>query len=220
MEAMVSRLTTPASVSLKARLHRPRREVLALAFFCALSWAAPGFSQGEATTAPIDLDQMVLRAQSIVRGQVTSVRIEPHPQFPNLQTVVVTLSVSSVLKGAAGPSLTFRQYQWDARDASRLSGYKGLGEVVLFLNPVSTYGLTSTVGMEQGRFRVLPDGKGNRYVINGRDNLGLFNQVPAKAAARGIAFSPQVRAMLANSTRTAALETFEEAVRTLVGTPR
>jgi len=72
------------------------------------------------------------------------------------------------------------------------------GELLLFLNPVSTYGLTSPVGLDQGRFRVVSDDKGNRYALNGRGNLGLFAQVTAKTAPHGITFSKQAMAMLAN----------------------
>ncbi len=192
--------------------------VLALIFF--LLSAAPAFSQGAASTAPADLDQLVQRAQTIVRGRVTSAQIEPHPQFPNLRTVVITLAVTKVLKGAAGSTLVFRQFQWDAREASSLAAYKSEGEVLLFLNPVSQYGLTSTVGLEQGRFRVLLDEKGNRYVVNGRGNMGLFQGVPAKASARGIAFSRQVQDMLANPNGRAPLDSFEESVRILAGAPK
>jgi len=219
MEAMVGRMLTRVP-SLVTSLFSVRSRILVPVFIIFLSFGAPAFSQGGASTAQADLDQLVQSAQNIVRGQVVSATIEPHPQFPNLQTVVITLSVTRVLKGAAGSTLTFRQFQLDSRDATSLAGYKGAGEVLLFLNPVSQYGLTNTVGLEQGRFRVVPDGKGNRYVINGRGNMGLFSQVPAKATARGIAFSPQVRAMLANSNGKASLESFEEAVRTLAGTPR
>jgi hypothetical protein len=194
--------------------------VVVLSLIILLFFVASAFSQSGASTAPADLDQLVQGAQNIVRGQILSATIEPHPQFPNLQTVVITLSVTKVLKGSAGSTLTFRQFEWDSRDASSLAGYKSAGEVLLFLNPVSQYGLTSTVGLEQGRFRVLPDGKGNRYVVNGRGNLGLFNQVPAKAAARGVAFSKPVQEMLANPKGKASLESFEEAVRTLAGTPK
>jgi hypothetical protein len=182
--------------------------------------AAPAFSQGGASTAQADLDQLVQSAQNIVRGQVVSVTAEPHPQFPNLRTIVVTLSVSKVLKGAAGTTLTFRQLQLDARDASTLAGYKGAGEVLLFLNPVSQYGLTSTVGLEQGRFRVLPDGKGNRYVINGRANKGLFSPVAAKANARGVVLSVRAKEMLASTNGNASLDSFEEAVQALAGTSK
>lgn len=209
--------TQPSSTPIARYTCRFRDVVLALLVL--MCFVSPALAQGSASTASADLDQLVQRAQNIVRGRVVSAAIEPHPQFPNLQTVVITLSVSKVLKGAAGSTLVIRQFQWDAREASSLSAYKGEGEVVLFLNPVSQYGLTSPVGLEQGRFRVLTDDKGNRYVMNGRGNLGLFTAVPAKATARGIAFSKPVQAMFANLTGKASLDSFEEAVRVLAGTP-
>jgi hypothetical protein len=185
-----------------------------------LAFTGLAFGQGGGSTAQADLDQLVQSAQNIVRGQVVSARIEPHPQFPNLQTLVVTISVTKVLKGAAGSTLTFRQLQLDTLDASSLAGYKGAGEVLLFLNPVSQYGLTSTVGLEQGRFHVLSDAKGNRYVMNGRGNRGLFSPVSAKATARGITLSRSVQQMLANTGEKAALDSFEEAVHVLAGAPK
>jgi hypothetical protein len=180
-------------------------------------WGWRAQPQLVARTAQTDLDQMVQQAQTIVRGHVVSAKIEPHPQFPNLQTVVITLSVSKVLKGEVGPKLTFRQFHADADDQSVFARYKGLGEVLLFLNPVSQYGLTSPVGLEQGRFRVLHDGKGNRYVLNGRNNIGLFSQVAAKAANRGITLSSRAIAMLSKSSGRAPLDIFEETIQKLAG---
>ena len=193
---------------------------LASSLILVLTLVAPGFSQSGASTAQADLEQLVQSAQNIVRGQVISAAIEPHPQFPNLQTIVITLLVTRVLKGVAGSTLTFRQFYWDSSDASSLAGYKGAGEVLLFLNPVSQYGLTSPVGMERGRFRVLRDTTGKRYVVNGRGNLGLFNAVPAKATSRGIAFSKPVLEMMANSGGKASLDAFEEAIQSLAGKPK
>jgi hypothetical protein len=207
-------------LSISAPVCPLRIRARALTLIALMCFVTPAFSQGGASTASADLDQLVQRAQNIVRGRVVSAAVEPHPQFPNLQTIVVTLAVESVLKGAAGSTLVFRQFQWDARGESSTSAYKGEGEVLLFLNPVSQYGLTSPVGLEQGKFRVLLDEKGNRYVVNGRGNMGLFSQVSAKANARGIAFSKPVQDMLANSTGKASLTSFEEAVRTLAGSPK
>ena len=50
------------------------------------------------------LDEMVSKAERIVQGQVMSARVEPHPQFSNLKTVVVTLRVEDTLKGKAPPN--------------------------------------------------------------------------------------------------------------------
>ena len=174
-------------------------------------------AQSGAHTAPVDFDTLVQSAQTIVRGQVTSAKVEPHPQFSNLQTVVVTLMVTKVLKGEATSTITFRQYLWDVRELPVFAGYKGAGELLLFLNPVSPYGLTSPVGLEQGRFRILRDAKGNRYVLNGRGNLGLFSQAASKASSRGLTFSKPVREMMAKPAGQVPLDAFEEAVRALVG---
>ena len=146
-----------------------------------------------------------------------SARVEPHPQFANLQTVVVTLSVTKVLKGETFSTITFRQFLWDARDLPIFAGYKGAGELLLFLNPVSPYGLTSPVGLEQGRFRILHDAKGNRYVLNGRGNLGLFDHVADKASSRGLVFSKTVREMIAKPAGQAPLNDFEDFIHALVG---
>jgi len=206
--------------SMTSFLASPRFRNLIFILLSVLLLVAPAFSQGGGSTAQADLDQLVQSAESIVRGQVTSVTIEPHPQFPNLQTVLVTMSVSKVLKGSVGSTLTFRQFVWDARDASVLARYKGAGEVVFFLNPVSRYGLTSPVGLEQGRFRVIRDQTGARYVVNGRGNLGLFNLVSEKATSRGITLSKPVRQLLTGASEKASLDSFEAAVQTLAAVPR
>jgi hypothetical protein len=192
------------------------RVVSTLTLFLLLVCPA-AYPQGGANTAPADLDTLILGAQTIVRGQVTSAKVEPHPQYSNLLTVVVTLTVNKVLKGEAASTITFRQYLWDARELPVFGGYKGAGELLLFLNPVSPYGLTSPVGLEQGRFRILRDAKGNRYAVNGRSNLGLFSQVESKASSRGLTLSRGVKEMLAKPSGQVPLDVFEEAVHTLVG---
>jgi hypothetical protein len=176
--------------------------------------------QDGAYTAQADLDHLVQAAQTIVRGHVVSLRIEHHPQFSNLETVVITLSVSKTLKGDAASSFTFRQLLWDVRDTSTLAGYKGSGEVLLFLNPVSHYGLTSPVGLEQGRFRILRDAKGNKYALNGRGNLGLFSNVIDKAGNRGLTLSKPLREMLSKPGGQAPLDSFEATIQALVGAPK
>ena len=46
-----------------------------------------------ALTIPQALDQLTDEAHDIVHGYIRSVRVEPHPQLRNLNTIVVTLSV-------------------------------------------------------------------------------------------------------------------------------
>lgn len=179
---------------------------------CLLSFAHSASAQSSAQTAPADLDQMVHNAATILRGQIVSAAMEPHPQFPNLQTVVVTIAVKKVLKGRAPSTYSFRQFVWDAREPSISSDYRKSTELLLFLNPVSTYGLTSPVGLEQGRFRVVRDSKGQAYAINGRSNIGLFSEVVNKASARGLALSRPVQAMAATRQGQVPLGALEDAI--------
>jgi hypothetical protein len=199
-----------------------KRHIPTLAAVCLLVLAAysPLSGQSGAHTASVDLAQLVQGAQTIVRGQVLSAKIEPHPQFPNLQTVVVTLAVTRLFKGDAKSQLVFRQYVWDPGDFHSAAGYQKAGELLLFLNPVSPYGLTSPVGLEQGRFRVLRDAKGNRYALNGKGNFGLFAQVADKAGIRGASLTKQAREILAKPAGQAPLDAFEEIIQALATVSR
>jgi len=146
--------------------------------------------------------------------------VEPHPQFSNLQTVVVTISVAKVLKGESPHLFTFRQFIWDARDVTTAGGYRKSSELLLFLNPNSSYGLTSPVGLEQGLFRVTRDTKGNAAAINGRGNAGLFNQLQSKASSYGATLPPRAQSMIAKSSGPAELDALEETISALVGAQR
>jgi len=159
-------------------------------------------------------------AGTIVRGHVVSAVVEPHPQFSNLQTVVVTFSVSKVLKGDAPPVFTFRQFVWDVLDVTSAAGYRKSSELLLLLNPNSSYGLTSPVGLEQGRFRIVRDAKGNAFAENGRHNAGLFDQLEAKASAQGATLSPQARALATKPSGPASLVAIEDAISAFVRVQR
>ncbi len=151
--------------------------------------------QRGALTVPRSLDQLSQEAAVIVQGYVDSAKVEPHPQLKNLTTVVITISVEDTLKGPPQKSLQFRQYIWDLRDQLDAAGYRKGQELLLMLGPVSPYGLTSPVGLEQGRFRILRDASGQASAINGRGNVGLFQATAQRAQSLGIQLSPRVSAL-------------------------
>jgi len=128
----------------------------------------------------------VERAGTIIHGHVVFARVEPHPDFPNLTTVVVTLRVQETLKGQAGETFTFRQYVWDLRDRTDAAGYRKGGELLLFLTPPSEVGLSSPVGLGQGRFRVIRNAVGQRFVVNEAGNVGLFWELRSALESRGV----------------------------------
>ena len=117
---------------------------------------------------------MVAKASTIVEGRILDARVEPHPQFKNLNTIVVRMSVSKTLKGSAARELTFRQFVWDVRDRYNRLGYLPGAEELILLGPNSQYGLTAPIGLEQGRFHLSTDATGRKVAVNGRNNVGLF----------------------------------------------
>jgi hypothetical protein len=150
----------------------------ALALLVALLAAAhPLAAQRNARVMRFNAAQMALAADTIVAGKVTAVRVEPHPQFPEMSTLVVTLQITDLWKGQSGAPFSFRQYVSDEADIRTHLNYRVGQEVLLFMTRPSKYGLSAPVGLDQGRFSVTVDAQGNRQAINGANNSGLFHNV-------------------------------------------
>jgi len=159
----------------------PRTSVLLV---LVLGLAAVAFAQEEALRIHRDIADLTDEASVIVHGTVVSSELEPHPQFNNLKTVLVTMSVAECLKGTATKTVTFRQYVWDIRSLSARGGYNKGEELLLFLRPPSQYGLTSPAGLQQGRFEITRDAKGQLLAMNAEHNAGLFVNMASKAKQR------------------------------------
>ena len=177
-------------------------------------------AQRGALTQPRNLVQLTSRATTIVNGRVVAARVEPHPQYQHLKSVVVTLSVQEVLKGNAGAVLTFRQFIWDPRDIADRAGYRVGDRLVLFLNPTTSAGFTTPVGLEQGRFHLQRDSTGTLTAVNGHDNENLFTDMENQNATARL--SAPTRLAIAQRTIThgpVPLAALRETVRALVNNP-
>ena len=108
-------------------------------------------------TVSRNLDFLVSQAATIVEGSVVGWSVAKHERFTNLDILSVTIQVKDVLKGEAGETLTFRQHISDIRDRWDGAGYRKGQKVLLLINQVNRYGLTSTSGVQQGRFRIRRD---------------------------------------------------------------
>jgi hypothetical protein len=150
-----------------------RRSLLffSLLFF---SFTSLAVAQRGAVTLPSTLEQLTNESQLIVHGFVVSGKVEPHPKYRNLSTVVVEMKVVDVLKGTTPERFTYRQFIWDIRDKMDAAGYRKGQEMVLMLNAPSDLGLRSPVGLEQGRFVVRKDAGGHVLATNGMGNKFLF----------------------------------------------
>jgi hypothetical protein len=194
----------------------PPFRIIFLLVCAALLFPAALSAQRGALTRPENLDQLVGRASLIVHGRVLSARVEPHPQYANLSTVVVTLRVDETLKGAPAPTLTFRQFIWDLRDRLDAAGYRKGLELVLLLNPETRLGLRSPTGLEQGRFRILRDPAGRSEALNGRGNAGLFTALAPQLDAKGVRLSARLQAAIQQpGPRALALDDLRDLIRVL-----
>jgi hypothetical protein len=173
------------------RILQPKLIPFLAAWLLAISLSS-AFAQRGALTVRRNIAELTQQAATIVRGEVISAHVEPHPELTNLTTLVVTMRVSSTLKGNANSTFVFRQYIWDARDKYNAAGYRKGQEMLVLLNPVSSYGLTSPAGMEQGRFFISRDEHGNVVAANGYGNAGLFTNLEAQATERKIQLSPSI----------------------------
>jgi hypothetical protein len=182
--------------------------------------AAPAWAQRGVLASRADLPQLTARAQTIVRGHIVSARVEPHPTLRHLSTVVVTVRVARVLKGAADTNFTFRQFLPDPRDRATQAGYRKGEELLLLLNPPSRYGLTSPVGLDDGRFRIIRNAQGKGIAENGRGNFRLFDQVESVAAQKGLRLSARILVLIRNHEHgPVALDDLEEVITGLVKNP-
>ncbi len=176
---------------------RTRALALALLFLPPCAELVAG--QRGAIAATRNLADLVGEAGVIVRGRIVSTLVEPHPQFSALWTVVVAIQVGEAIKGQLGNTYAFRQFIWDPRDRQDAAGYQKGQNVLLFLTAPNSNGLSSPVGLEQGRFRLSTDAAGNVYAANGRNNAGLLNGVAARATAKGIRLEARSAALVAAS---------------------
>lgn len=169
---------------------------LFLTAFVALALISPAAAQRGARVLHRNLADLVSDAHTILTGRVLSVAAEPHPQFNNIWTVVITLDVQDTWKGATGRQFTFRQFVWDLRDMDSRLGYKPGQDVLLFLTRPSEYGLSSPAGLDQGRFRIVRDAGGERAAVNGYMNLGLFRDLSRNAPKLADQLSPRAARIL------------------------
>lgn len=134
---------------------------------------------------PINLEQMAQKAGHIVSGRCTSVEVGQDPAL-RIPVTTVTLEVEHSLKGRGGRTLTFRMAGGSSGPgAIRIAGgtpsFAPGEEVVLFLYPTSRAGLTSPVGLGQGKFVVRRDKAGRSLAVNGVGNRGLLKGLSSEA---------------------------------------
>jgi hypothetical protein len=167
---------------------RTRRASFCLCFLIA---GAIFFSDVQALKVrPLNLEQLTERAGRIFSGRCVEVRVTHDSDFGHPVTEV-TFRVERTVKGQAGETLTVKLFG-DRINPGRgivdLPGFRRGEHVVLFLYPDSSLGLTSAVGLGQGKFRVFEDKQGRSVASNPYGNKTLFERLSSRAlTALGVA---------------------------------
>jgi len=148
---------------------------------------------------PVNLAYLAQRADVIIQGRVISVSHEPLPGYPNIPTVKVMLEVENMVRGPAGKTYTIRELYVGLKSREGKQDY-GIGQrLLLFLPSPSQYGLSSPIGMGQGRFLIAGSAGDGATIVNEYGNTGLFRNVERDANAAG-------KRLTANQSRIAAVE--------------
>jgi hypothetical protein len=169
---------------------------------------------------PVNLAYLARRADVIVQGRIRNVKHERLPGFPNIPTVEVTLDIEKMVRGPAGNTYTFREVFLGLRPKEGKQGYRIGQQLFLFLPSPSQHGLSSPIGIEQGRFHIVQGAGGGAVIVNEQGNAGLFRNVEQDANRAG-------KQLTASQSRTASIERgpvsldeFVSLVRSLTSLPR
>ena len=208
-------------MKLKTELHASHFRLRLLAHLVALATIlAASPLQAQFMVLPVNLAYLTQRAGIIVQGRVTEVRYEGLPGYPNIPTVEVTLNVENMVRGPAGSTYTFREALMGLQPKTGKQGYQVGQRLFLFFLARSRYGLSSPIGMEQGRFHLARDPSGSETVANEWGNAGLFKNVDQDASKAGPQLSTSQLRIATTRRGPVALDDFVSLVRQMTSLPR
>ena len=153
---------------------------------------ALGFSFAPALASKVrrvNLEQMTERADKIFAGRCVGTTVTLDPELGR-EVTIVTFRVTRAVKGDVGETVTVRMLGRQDAAATRGEAVAGHSrfeageEVVLFLYGDSSLGLTSPVGLGQGKFTVVEDKQGRKIAFNSTGNKTLFGGLTSRASER------------------------------------
>ena len=157
----------------------------ALALLCVFS-SLLGSSLLASQVRLVNLEQMTQRAARIFSGRCIQTSIE-YDAALDRNITVATFRVQRAVKGVSETVVTVRMLSDGGATNDSPAGvpvFHSGEEVVLFLYGESSLGLSSTVGLGQGRFSVLTDKQGRRVALNAVGNRNLMRELRPAARER------------------------------------
>jgi hypothetical protein len=132
----------------------------------------------------VNLEQMTGRAGRVFSGRCLAVQVARDPVLDR-DVATISFEVARLVKGQAGSALTVRMLAGDEVDGrTGTAPFHPGEEVVLFLYEESALGLTSPVGMGQGRFSVVRDKLGRAVAVNALANRNLLENLTEQGRQR------------------------------------
>ena len=128
----------------------------------------------------LNLEQLTEAAETIFVGRCLEVRREPSA-FLDHAVARVTFRVDRVLRGDLAETFTLKILDEKTLDMPRFAEGE---DVVLFLYGESALGLSSPVGLGQGRFTLTEDKHGRKLAINAYGNKNLFSALSGRARSK------------------------------------
>lgn len=158
------------------------------------------------TVLQLNLEQLTALAEKIFVGKCLSVKSETDEAGRPVQ--YITFEVSEMLKGEPAETITFKQIGYSLSEETNLEGitvqgvfqevprYEAGEEAVIFLSGESRLGFTAPVGLWQGKFLVKSADSGEKKVVNGMENRGLFVGWNKSPKFKSMAISSREKALL------------------------
>ena len=169
---------------------------------------------------PVNLAYLSQRADVILQGRVTKVSYEPLPGYPNIPSVEITMSVDTWLRGSTAKTYTYRELLFGLNPKMGKKSY-GVGQhLLLFLPTPSQYGLSSPIGIGQGRFHITENVGGKATIVNEQGNAGLFRNVDKAASKAGKKLTASQMRLAATDRGPVPLDDFVSLVKSLTTLPR
>lgn len=182
-----------------------KMKILAILFGVLFS---PVFSPGASTMTVLQLnvEQLTALAEKVFAGRCLSVEAQKDSSGRMVQEV--TFEVTEMIKGESTDKITFRQIVPPAEEERvgsdvtvrglfrELPQYEVGEEALIFLSKEGYSGLTAPVGLHQGKFKVETEGSGQKQIVNGMGNRGLFIGWQKSSHLKAMTLNSQEKSLL------------------------
>lgn len=164
-------------------------------------WCSPAISPAQ--TRPLSLQEMVATSGFIFSGKVITLQ-SARDAATGFIVTCATVAVQDAVRGVTGDHFIFKQYGGSYQGLNVFvadMSYFSVGEeVVAFLYPISTLGLTSPLGVAEGKWTIERDpATGKKFVAANSltaKMLEPYVEAPAmnaKAAAQRMEYEPFIK---------------------------